>query len=161
MLLESGSKKTLSRCSFGGFTWALFASIILTGNKRADRSEGMYCPRNSKGQSENSIVSAFFRVSLVNESAGYNQRPAGYNQRPLVNFRCGLGGPQKPERRSTRSIVAFERHTARVLPATIAEIRFRRGFSTDFRKVLRIRDLGIRTADSVKMCFMKNQFCEG
>ena len=94
-------------------------------------------PGQSLDHSENSIVSAFFRVSLVNESAGYNQRPAGYNQRPLVNFRCGLGGPQKPERRSTRYIVAFERHTARVLPATIAEIRFGGTFSTNFRKVLR------------------------
>ena len=41
-----------------------------------------------------------------------------------VNFRCGLGGRQGPERRSTRSIVAFERYTARVLPATIAELCF-------------------------------------
>ena len=139
LIYESSSKKTLYSDIFGGFTWAVFASIILTGNKRADRSEGMYCPRNSKGQSENSIVSAFFRVSLVNESAGYNQRPAGYNQRPLVNFQCGLGGPQKPERRSTRSIVASERHTALVLPATIAEIRFRGRFSPQFRDDLDLR----------------------
>ena len=94
------------------------------GTKRRIAQKTCIPPGFQKRSTPNQSCPHFFRSRPSANPARYNgPGPLISGPRP-VNFRCGLGGRQGPERRSTRSIVAFERYTARVLPATIAELCF-------------------------------------
>ena len=158
---ESSSKKTLYSDIFGGFAFAVLQVLTLRGNKKADRSEDMYCPRNSKCHSEKSIVSAFFLARPVNVLARYNGPGARYNGPGPAKLWRGLGSRQEPERHSTRSIVAFERYSTRVLPAIIAELCFQ-VFSDLISERSRSSYFGTTNTPRSKIVSCKQkQFCDG